>query len=77
MSARIGEVLQLDIGNLNFDADPVEICFPGKNTKNGQGGLTFIFQKAAQAVKEWIKVRNAYVRMNPHKIFPRTRLYHS
>lgn len=59
--ARIGEVLQLENKDINFDTDPVEIYFPGKYKKNGQGRLTFISHEAARAVKEWLNVRNAYI----------------
>jgi integrase len=59
---RIGEILSLKIDDIDLTKDPTEIEIRGEYTKTGQRRLAFISQEAAQATKEWLKVRDTYLK---------------
>ncbi len=58
---RIGELLTVTLKDIDLDSKPVKINIRGKNTKTGYQRFTFISTEAAQAVKEWLKVRAKYL----------------
>jgi predicted metal-dependent hydrolase/integrase len=60
--ARIGEILSLELSDLDLTKDPVEIEIRGEYTKTSQRRRVFISQEAAQAIKEWLKVRETYLK---------------
>ncbi|WP_265581775.1 tyrosine-type recombinase/integrase [Methanofollis aquaemaris] len=59
---RIGEALKLSIRDLDLSQSPATINLPGTITKNGAPRLTFVTEEAAQALSEWLKVRDEYLR---------------
>lgn len=59
---RIGETLKLQIEDLNFDYDPVRVNIRGDTTKTGNSRIAFISGEAKEAVEEWLKVRNQYLK---------------
>ena len=65
---RIGEVLALMPGDVDFSTSPVTVHVRGtkspdgiKEPKNGSERYTFISTEAAFALKEWLDVRDAYM----------------
>ena len=58
---RIGETLQLRIPDVNLDTDPAEVTIRQEITKNRRQRYTFISREAATALREWLKVRPAYL----------------
>ena len=58
---RIGEGLQLALGDLELDQDPVKINIRGEYTKTGNPRVAFISREAREAIMEWLKVRGSYL----------------
>jgi len=58
---RIGELLAVTVKDVDLDTKPAKISIRGKNTKTGFQRITFISVEAAQAIKEWLKVRAKYL----------------
>ena len=54
---RIGEALKLRLDDLKLDRDPPMINIRAEYTKTGEKRITFITPEAAEAVREWLKVR--------------------
>lgn len=59
---RINEALTLDLEDIDLKAKPAVITIRGEKSKNGDNRITFISSEATQAVKEWLKVRDDYIR---------------
>jgi len=59
---RIGECLQLTLDDLNLETDPAEIIIRGEYTKTGEQRFVFISREAREALKEWLKVRDSYIK---------------
>lgn len=59
---RVGEALQLKLGDIDLEKKPSPVTIRGEYTKTGQQRTTFISQEAAGAMKEWLKVREAYIK---------------
>ena len=59
--ARIGEILQLQVSDIDLKSDPAEITIRGEYTKTKMQRFTFISKEAALAVNEWLKVREKYL----------------
>lgn len=59
---RINEALTLPLDDLDLKAKPAIITIRGENAKNGDNRITFLSAEAAQAVNEWLKVRDNYIR---------------
>jgi len=57
--ARLNEMLSLRINDVDLESTPVKVTF--RETKNGQQRFSYISDEAAQAVKEWMKVRAEYI----------------
>jgi integrase len=64
---RISEALSITLDDLDWKDKPVSIQIHGKNAKNGENRLIFISTEAAQAVQEWLKVRDAYLKAAQNK----------
>jgi len=58
---RIGEALQLRLGDLDLDADPARVNIRGEYTKSGNSRVTFISKESSEVVEEWLKVREEYL----------------
>jgi integrase len=59
---RINEALSLQLEDIDLKAKPAVITIRGENSKTGDNRITFISSEAMQAVKEWMKVREDYIR---------------
>ncbi|MDD1703238.1 MAG: site-specific integrase [Methanoregula sp.] len=59
---RIAEALTITLDDLNLKEYPATIQIHGNNTKTGENRFTFISAEAVQAVREWLKVRNKYLK---------------
>lgn len=64
---RIGEALQIDLDDVNLDANPPTIIIRGAITKNGNNRITFINREAKQTLEEWLKVRDKYLKSSLNK----------
>ncbi|OPY38770.1 MAG: site-specific tyrosine recombinase XerD [Methanoregula sp. PtaU1.Bin051] len=58
---RIGEVLQLRISDVNLDAEPAIVMIRQEITKTRRQRITFLSREAVAALKEWLKIRPAYL----------------
>jgi len=70
---RIGETLQLKIGDFDFTKDPTHIHIYGEYTKTGNSRLAFISSEATACIKEWLKVRSAW--LNKYHVADTGRLF--
>jgi len=59
---RIGEALQIELDDVNLSTEPAEIIVRGEYTKNGVQRFTFVSKEARDALLEWLRVRNKYLR---------------
>jgi len=59
---RMGEALKLEIDDLELEADPVRVNIRGAYTKTGNSRVAFISREAKEAVMEWLKVRERYLK---------------
>ena len=59
---RIGEALQLKIEDVDLDSDPVKVLIRGEYTKTGNKRITFISREAKEAILEWLKIRDEYLK---------------
>jgi integrase len=59
---RIGEVLQIKVSDVDLEKDPAEVTIRQEITKTRQTRITFLSAEASQALKEWLKVRDAYLK---------------
>jgi len=59
--ARIGEVLQLELDDIDLNHDPPRITIRGSYTKTGNPRITFISLEAKEVLLEWLKVRSQYL----------------
>jgi integrase len=58
---RMGETLQLLPEDFDLDAEPARINIRGEYTKTGNPRIAFMSREAAEAVKEWYKIRDEYL----------------
>jgi integrase len=59
--ARIGEVLTAKIPDINLDVKPITLYL--RDTKTGNPRRVFISTEAGEAIKKWIRARDAYLKM--------------
>ncbi|RLI80797.1 hypothetical protein DRP04_07550 [Archaeoglobales archaeon] len=64
---RIGEALKITIDDLKLDREPAEITIRGEYTKTGEQRYVFISREAKEALIEWLKVREDYLRQAKNK----------
>ena len=59
---RIGECLQVKLSDVDLSDNPARIVVRGEITKTGDTRTVFISREAKEALKEWLKVREAYLK---------------
>lgn len=64
---RIGEVLQIRIQDVDLDIDPATVTIRQEITKNRTQRYTFISKEATVALREWLKVRPAYLESSQNR----------
>ena len=64
---RINEVLSLPIEDIDLKSKPAVVQIRGANSKTGDNRITFISSEAVQAVQEWLKVRDAYLKSSQYR----------
>ena len=68
---RIGEALQLRLDDVDLDASPTQIHIRAEYTKSGNRRIAFISDEATEALREWLKVREAWLKQAVAKSQPR------
>ncbi len=64
---RIAEALALRLDDITLNEKPATVQIRGDTTKTGENRLTFISAEAVHAVKEWLKVRDRYLKAARHR----------
>lgn len=59
---RINEALSLELSDVNFDTTPTRINIRSQSTKGGLKRITFISSEATVALKEWLKIRDEFLK---------------
>jgi len=59
---RIGEALQIRLSDVDLSKNPAEIVVRGEYTKSGDTRVVFISREAKEALSEWLKVRDSYLK---------------
>jgi len=59
---RIGEAMQLKLEDIDLDADPVKVNIRREYTKSGDARITFVSAEGKEAIQEWLKVRDDYIK---------------
>jgi integrase len=59
---RIGEMLGSNIEDLNFEENPIRINIREEVTKSGNSRYAFFSREAHEALTEWLKVREDYLK---------------
>lgn len=59
---RIGEALQIKLSDLDLSKTPAQITIKGEYTKSRDTRVVFISREAKEALTEWLKVRDKYLR---------------
>jgi len=59
---RIGEALKLKLDDVRLDRDPPMIHVRAEYSKTGEKRITFITPEAAEAIREWLKVRESWLK---------------
>lgn len=65
---RIGELTQIKLTDVDFDSRPVKINIRREITKTGNKRITFVSDECAEVLKEWLKVRKAWLKQACEKI---------
>ena len=58
---RIGEALQLKLGDVHLESDPVMVEIRGDYTKSGNPRRAFISSEAKESIEEWLKSIEEYL----------------
>jgi integrase len=64
---RINEALSVTLDDVALGALPTCITVRGETSKTGDTRITFISAEATQAVNEWLKVRDGYIRSSANR----------
>ena len=64
---RIGESVQIKESDIKFNRDPVRIKIRAEYTKMGKRRIAFISPEAKEAVEEWLKYRDKYIKIADSK----------
>ena len=59
---RIGESLQIKLGDLDLDKEPAWISIRGENSKNGDSRICFISAEAKESLQEWLGQREKWLK---------------
>lgn len=60
--ARIGEILQIQLTDINLETEPAQINLRAEYTKNGNPRIAFISQEAKLFLLEYYKTREQYIK---------------
>ena len=60
--ARIGETLQLKVEDIDLTASPAKVTMRGEYTKTGNPRTAFFSSETREAIEEWLKVRQDYLK---------------
>lgn len=58
---RIGEALKLKVSDVDLTQQPATVYIRAEYTKTGEKRIAFISSEAAEAIREWLKVRGEYL----------------
>jgi integrase len=64
---RIGEALSITIDDIDLTVKPATITIRGEYTKTGEQRLTYIHREAVEALNEWLRVRERYIKASVNK----------
>ena len=59
---RVGEITKIQLDDIDGDTNPVKINIRAEYTKSGNKRYVFISHEAAEALHQWLKVRDEYVK---------------
>jgi len=59
---RIGEALQIELDDVLLEENPTRVNIRGEFTKSGDPRVAFISSEATEHIKEWLKVREEYLK---------------
>jgi len=59
---RVGTALKLRLEDVNLAVDPPTVTVRGEYTKSGDTYTTFISSEAREALEQWLRVRESYIR---------------
>jgi len=59
---RIGEASQIKVSDVDLTSDPPRINIRGGYTKTGNSRFTFISTESREAIHEWLKIRDDYLK---------------
>lgn len=59
---RIGEALQLNLGDVEIDKQPAKVNIRGGYTKTGNSRVAFVSKEAVEAIQEWLRNRKRYLK---------------
>jgi integrase len=64
---RIGETVQLKIGDIDFNREIAKIRIRAKIAKNGKKRITFLSPEAKEAVKDWLTFQEQYLEQSENR----------
>jgi len=64
---RVGEVVQITLKDIHLDKEPVEVHIRAHYTKTGEKRTVFISNEAAEAVREWLKIRDPFIKSSKRR----------
>ena len=59
---RIGEITKIQLDDIDWDSKPVKINIRANYTKSGNKRYVFISHEAAEALNQWLNVRDKYIK---------------
>ena len=65
--ARIGEICELQLLDVNFKANPTEIFIKADSTKNHENRYSFISQEATEILKAYLKIRTQTINISKQR----------
>ena len=65
---RLGEALSLELDDLELNENPPRIILRGKDVKTGEMREVFVTKEALQILKEWLDIRDHFLRRNYKKL---------
>ena len=60
--ARIGEMVRIELSDVDLTTTPPEMVVRGENNKSGDTRTVFISTEAKEALEEWLKIRESYMK---------------
>lgn len=68
---RIGETLQLELSDLQLDAEPTQVSIRGTYTKTGNSRRAFLSSEATETLQEWLRNRPHYLVASSARSLPK------